>query len=327
LRSFNWTPLPYTRREVERIAAAYPEARLYLGEEATEERAKSTTRDARVLHFATHGYLDDRTPLDSALVLTIPEELSAGRDNGLLQVWEIFESVRLDADLVVLSACDSALGRELSGEGLIGLTRAFQYAGARSVVASLWSVADRVTAELMARFHRSLANAERQLAIARGKTQGLETEKADPPRREDGGGRSDGHADQVVVASHEVEVSVAPRFALRGEENPESGFLREGGAVNTVRIARPADRFTMALSLADHPVYGEYRLELLDRSGEVLWAGRRPGKALLGDIGTSVAVSGLDPGLYRLRVEGLKANRGELLAEYRLAVERQEAPQ
>lgn len=61
--------------------------------------------------FATHGYLDDRTPLDSALVLTLPAELPPGRDNGLLQVWEIFESVRLDADLVVLSACQSALGR------------------------------------------------------------------------------------------------------------------------------------------------------------------------------------------------------------------------
>ncbi len=157
LRSFNWTALPYTRREVERIAETYPEARLFLGEEAIEERAKAVGRDARVLHFATQGYLDDRIPLDSALVLTIPEELSPGQDNGLLQVWEIFESMRLDADLVVLSACDSALGRELSGEGLIGLTRAFQYAGARSVVASLWSVSDQATAELMTRFHRHYA--------------------------------------------------------------------------------------------------------------------------------------------------------------------------
>ncbi len=157
LRSFDWMSLPYSRSEVERIAGLHPGALVYLGEEATEEHAKSI-RDARILHFATHGYTDDRTPLDSALVLTIPEELSPGHDNGLLQVWEIFEGVRLGADLVVLSACESALGRELSGEGLIGLTRAFQYAGARSVVASLWSVADQVTAELMARFHRHLAS-------------------------------------------------------------------------------------------------------------------------------------------------------------------------
>jgi len=157
LTGFHWTPLPYTRRELERIAESYPAAHLYLGDDATEERVKAVARDARVLHFATHGYLDDRTPLDSALVLTIPEQLSPGRDNGLLQVWEIFESLRLDADLVVLSACDSALGRELSGEGLIGLTRAFQYAGARSVVATLWSVSDQATAELMARLHRHYA--------------------------------------------------------------------------------------------------------------------------------------------------------------------------
>jgi CHAT domain-containing protein/Tfp pilus assembly protein PilF len=157
LRSFNWTPLPNTRREVERIAEVYPGASVYLGDQATEERAKSVGRDVRVLHFATHGYTDDRSPLDSALVLTMPAELRAGQENGLLQVWEIFESVRLDADLVVLSSCESALGRELSGEGLVGLTRAFQYAGARSVVASLWSVADRVTAELMARFYRHYA--------------------------------------------------------------------------------------------------------------------------------------------------------------------------
>jgi CHAT domain-containing protein len=156
LRSFDWSSLPYSRSEVERIAEVYPGALVYLGDEATEERAKSI-HDARILHFATHGYTDDRTPLDSALVLTIPEELAKGRDNGLLQVWEIFEGVRLGADLVVLSACESALGRELSGEGLIGLTRAFQYAGARTVAASLWSVADQVTAELMARFHRHLA--------------------------------------------------------------------------------------------------------------------------------------------------------------------------
>jgi CHAT domain-containing protein/Tfp pilus assembly protein PilF len=157
LTSFHWTPLPYTRRELERIAESYPAAHLYLGDDATEERVKAVARGARVLHFATHGYLDDRNPLDSALVLTIPEQLSPGRDNGLLQVWEIFESLRLDADLVVLSACDSALGRELSGEGLIGLTRAFQYAGARSVVATLWSVSDQATAELMARLHHHYA--------------------------------------------------------------------------------------------------------------------------------------------------------------------------
>ncbi|MCP4547133.1 MAG: tetratricopeptide repeat protein [bacterium] len=95
-------------------------------------------------------------PMSSFVALTIPEDLAPDQDNGLLQVWEIFERVRIDADLVVLSACESGLGQELGGEGLIGLTRAFQYAGARSVAASLWSVPDQTTAELMIRFYRHL---------------------------------------------------------------------------------------------------------------------------------------------------------------------------
>ncbi len=84
-----------------------------------------------------------------------PED-SEGRENGLLQAWEIFERVRLDADLVVLSACQTAFGPERHGEGLISLSRAFQVAGARSVLASRWNVDDRSTSELMIRFYRNL---------------------------------------------------------------------------------------------------------------------------------------------------------------------------
>jgi CHAT domain-containing protein len=86
-------------------------------------------------------------------VFTIPDKPREGQDNGLLQAWEIFENVRIDADLVTLSACESGLGKEMGGEGLIGLTRAFQYAGARSILASLWMVEDQSTAELMKRFY------------------------------------------------------------------------------------------------------------------------------------------------------------------------------
>jgi CHAT domain-containing protein len=153
-----WKRLPQSRREVEEIAALFPPGRrrTYLDREASEERAKSVGRNARIVHFATHAYVDDRSPFDSGLVLSIPEELAEGHDNGLLQVWEIFESVRLDADLVVLSACETGIGEIRGGEGIIGLTRAFQYAGARSVLASLWRVEDEATAELMQRFYRHL---------------------------------------------------------------------------------------------------------------------------------------------------------------------------
>ena len=157
-RSKTLHPLPYTRTEVQAVAAHFGSepVRTYLGEEATEERVKALGRDVRVVHFATHGLVDDAMPLSSSLALTIPAEPSEDRENGFLQVWEIFERVRLDADLVVLSACRTAAGREQFGEGLIGLSRGFQYAGARTVLATLWSVADHTTAELMSRFYGHL---------------------------------------------------------------------------------------------------------------------------------------------------------------------------
>lgn len=155
---FEWSRLPWSRREVEGIAALFPPDRVkvFVGGEATEEHAKGVAKGARILHFATHAHVDDRFPLNSALVLTMPEGLPRDRDNGLFQAWEIFERLRLDADLVVLSGCQTALGEEQGGEGLVGLTRAFQHAGARSVLASLWSVQDQATSELMIRFYKHL---------------------------------------------------------------------------------------------------------------------------------------------------------------------------
>jgi len=152
-RGLSLAPLPSSRQEVLGIASLFPRARIFLGAEATEEKVKTLAPQARFLHFACHGLLDERFPLNSGLALSIPEHPTPGQDNGLLQAWEIFEQVRLNADLITLSACDSGLGKEMGREGLMGLTRAFQYAGARSVLASLWSVADDSTAELMWRFY------------------------------------------------------------------------------------------------------------------------------------------------------------------------------
>ena len=147
------SPLPEAREEVATLARLYGRrAWTYVGAEATEEQAKHPPVLPRYLHFACHALLDRRSPLDSALALAVPGPEGSG-DNGLLQAWEVFEGVRIDADLVTLSACETGLGREAAGEGLIGLTRAFQYAGARSVLASLWAVEDRSTARLMERFY------------------------------------------------------------------------------------------------------------------------------------------------------------------------------
>jgi CHAT domain-containing protein/Tfp pilus assembly protein PilF len=156
LRGPALAPLPETRAEVEALARTFGAgATTYLGSEATEERAKAV-KQSRYIHFATHGILDARSPLDSALALTVPAEREDGQENGLLQAWEIFEQLRIDADLVTLSACETALGQELAGEGLIGLTRAFHYVGAKSVVGSLWQVADASTANMMTKFYSHL---------------------------------------------------------------------------------------------------------------------------------------------------------------------------
>jgi len=154
LRGACLDPIPFTGTEVRSIGAWYPgRANLQLGPDATEEAARSVGKGASHIHFACHGIADERSPLNSCLLLTIPEDAPEGAENGLLEAWEIFESVRIDADLLVLSACETALGREMGGEGIVGLTRAFQYAGARSIVASLWSVSDLSTAEFMRRFY------------------------------------------------------------------------------------------------------------------------------------------------------------------------------
>jgi CHAT domain-containing protein/tetratricopeptide (TPR) repeat protein len=156
-RGMELVSLPGTRAEVEDLGALFSgRSRLYLGPEATERTAKALGRDVALIHFACHGFLDGDFPLDSALALAVPEAPGEGAENGLLQVWEIFESVRLDADLVTLSACETGLGKEMGGEGLVGLTRAFQYAGARTVLASLWKVPDAATAVFMRQMYAQI---------------------------------------------------------------------------------------------------------------------------------------------------------------------------
>jgi CHAT domain-containing protein len=151
-------PLPGARAEVEAVARRFPDrATVWLGSAATEARAKALDPSAAIIHFACHGFADELQPLESSLALAAPADASGGEDNGLLQAWEVIEGLRIAAEVVVLSACDTALGQEVAGEGIVGLTRAFQFAGARSVVASLWGVADESTTQLMDRLYRGLA--------------------------------------------------------------------------------------------------------------------------------------------------------------------------
>jgi len=120
----------------------------------------------RIVHFATHSLLNNEHPELSGVVLSLVDR--AGRpQNGFLRLYDIY-NLRLGSDLVVLSACQTALGGEIKGEGLIGLTRGFLYAGAPRVVATLWEIDDRTTAEVMKRFYEGmLARGERPAAALR----------------------------------------------------------------------------------------------------------------------------------------------------------------
>jgi CHAT domain-containing protein len=145
--------------EAEAIAALVPDDRVVLarGFAANRDAVLGTElADFRYIHFATHGLVDARYPGLSALVLSRFDDRGNAQD-GFLRLSDIY-NLNLDADLVVLSACETALGREVRGEGLIGLTQGFMAAGARSLVASLWRVPDRATAELMAKFYGFMLN-------------------------------------------------------------------------------------------------------------------------------------------------------------------------
>jgi CHAT domain-containing protein len=123
--------------------------------QASREKATSAElANYRIVHFATHGLLDNEHPELSGLVLSLVDE-HGRRKNGFLDLEDIY-NLNLPAELVVLSACETGLGKDIRGEGLIGLTRGFMYAGASRVVASLWNVDDVATAELMGRFYKGM---------------------------------------------------------------------------------------------------------------------------------------------------------------------------
>ncbi|MEO6725408.1 MAG: CHAT domain-containing protein, partial [Blastocatellia bacterium] len=118
----------------------------------------------RIVHFATHGLLNSEHPELSGLVLSLVDAAGKPQD-GFLRLHEIY-NLKLNADLVVLSACQTGLGKQVKGEGLVGLTRGFMYAGAPRVVASLWQVNDLATAELMKHFYRALLKEGQRPAAA-----------------------------------------------------------------------------------------------------------------------------------------------------------------
>lgn len=149
--------LRFSRQEADAISALAAESHTLKAVDFAASRATVIGGDLsryRIIHFATHGLINTQHPELSGIVFSLVDENGQAQD-GFLRLHEIY-NLRLNADLVVLSACQSALGKEVRGEGLVGLTRGFMYAGAGRVVASLWSVEDRITADLMKRFYSRL---------------------------------------------------------------------------------------------------------------------------------------------------------------------------
>ncbi len=161
--------LAFTRQEADALLALAPKALSLREMDFQANRTNVMDGDLaqyRYVHFATHGLLDSERPGLSALVLSTVDEKGNPQD-GFLRANDIY-NMKLPAELVVLSACQTGLGKEVKGEGLIGLTRGFMYAGAKRVVVSLWSVNDKATANLMASFYRGmLKNNERPAAALR----------------------------------------------------------------------------------------------------------------------------------------------------------------
>ncbi|HSS47465.1 MAG TPA: CHAT domain-containing protein, partial [Thermoanaerobaculia bacterium] len=149
--------LPATRTEAEAIANLAPSGQVWTALNLAANRdavLSGGLRDYRVVHFATHGLADARRPELSGLVLSLVD--AAGKpQEGFLSLADIYD-LDLNADLVVLSGCRTALGKEVRGEGIMGLTRGFLYAGVPRVAASLWRVQDGPTAKLMTLFYRAL---------------------------------------------------------------------------------------------------------------------------------------------------------------------------
>lgn len=157
IKNLKLARLSHASEEADAITAVAPWGSTLVakGFDASRETAMSPeVSQAQIVHFATHGFLDDKHPELSGIVLTMMDRDGA-QTKGVMPLADIY-SLDLSAQLTVLSACETALGQETKGEGLVGLTHSFMSAGAKSVVASLWKVDDRATAALMSRFYEGV---------------------------------------------------------------------------------------------------------------------------------------------------------------------------
>jgi CHAT domain-containing protein len=155
-QGFDFSSLPQSDREIKEISRFFSknDQTICLRRDASKDMIKNMAlEDYQIIHFACHGFIDEKIPYRSALVLSRDERTG---EDGFLQVREI-ANLRLAAELVVLSACETARGHIEAGEGILGLTRSFLYSGARSVVSALWKIGDKATAMFMRKYYYYLS--------------------------------------------------------------------------------------------------------------------------------------------------------------------------
>jgi tetratricopeptide (TPR) repeat protein len=178
--------LPNTRLEAEQILALVPpeQRSAACAFTANTDRVTQSQQDPldqyRIVHFATHGFMNNERPQLSGLVLSLVDPNGKPRD-GFLRLRDIY-NLKLAADLVVLSACQTGLGKDIRGEGIVGLTRGFMYAGSKRVVTSLWNVEDAATAQLMGNFYSGMLKQKQTPAVALRNAQ-LQMWKTNPDPR------------------------------------------------------------------------------------------------------------------------------------------------
>ncbi|MEY3299775.1 MAG: hypothetical protein RLZZ597_3035, partial [Cyanobacteriota bacterium] len=150
------------------LLALFPQAqtRSALDFDANQDWVTGSPLDQyRYLHIATHGCIDAENPELSGLVLSLVNPQGQDRPDGFLRLHQLF-TLRLNADLVVLSACQTGRGEDVQGEGIVGMTRGFMFAGAEQVVVSLWNVNDQATADLMSQFYQGITGSTSQTPAA-----------------------------------------------------------------------------------------------------------------------------------------------------------------
>ncbi len=157
LLGIKWGRLPFTRKEANGIITltSREQSQEYLDFDVNRDAVNNPNLNQyQIIHFATHGFIDTEHPELSAIILSLVDQ-KKNYQNGYLRLNDIF-NLNLNAKLIVLSACETGLGKEIKGEGIVGLTRGFIYAGAQQVLVSLWSINDKSTAEFMVNFYRKI---------------------------------------------------------------------------------------------------------------------------------------------------------------------------